>query len=148
MPPFVQTLPTRNFILVIDPYSLEEVAALNGGGVRRLVQELRVLRPPIRIRLVFPAYLAGAEQLSVADALAGVGTLSRDIPRRHRERIERGAEGDCRGLRLLTLAPFPRTSDSAPGFVPVPLARRGDAERRRRTIVGLPRARFLTSRSH
>src|SRR5437867_352415 len=103
MPPFVQRPPTRNFILVIDPYSLEEVAALNGGGVLRLVHELQLLLPPVRIRLVFPTYLAGDEQLNTADALAVVVheipdeavvpqfILSRDIRRSHRDRIERGA---------------------------------------------------------
>jgi hypothetical protein len=112
----VPILPTRDFVVVIDPHALDEVLAVRPhGGVLRLVRDLKHLSTPINIHLVFPSYLAvhrhqegQAEDvgLSIFPNESDVASLllSREMRRRDRERIERGAEGDCRGLRLLALA--------------------------------------------
>jgi len=114
----VITPPTREFVLVVDPYILQEVLTLNKGGLVRLVIELRQLPIPVNVQFAVPAYLVGpevAETVKAASfALSFVRdesrvpplTLSPEISRRHRERIERGAEGECRGLRLLALAQY------------------------------------------
>jgi hypothetical protein len=112
----VVTPATRDFVLVVDPYNLEDILALNGGGVVRLILELSRMPTPVTVRLTLPAYLVGSDIAETVKGATGavdlvrdesrVPTLmlSRDISRRHRERIERGAEGECRGLRLLALA--------------------------------------------
>ncbi len=81
-----------------------------------LATVLRELEPPVAVHLVFPSYLASSEQLAYAnadrlpltwfsdEATVPAVVLSRDLPRGLRERIERGVEGECRGLRLLSLA--------------------------------------------
>ena len=114
----VLTPPTRDFVLVVDPYTLNDVLALNNGGLVRLALELKRLPMPVNINLVLPAYLLEpevAETVRAARAALDLVRdesivpplmLSREIGRRHRERIERGAEGECRGLRLLALAEY------------------------------------------
>jgi hypothetical protein len=117
------TLPTRDFILVLDPHSAEDLLHRPMSGAVTLSAALEQLDPPINVRLVLPGYLATRSQLEIADRLrvgrggAPLGifadetavptlTLSRDLRRPIRERIQRGAEGDCRALRLLSLAHF------------------------------------------
>jgi len=110
-------VPTRTFTVVVDPYSLDVLA-----HDRRLlyafalVDTLADFAPPITIQLVFPAYLATASQLASVEGYFLPFTLfsdevsvpqvalSRHIPGRLRGRIERGAEDECRSLRLLSLA--------------------------------------------
>ena len=110
------TLPTRDFGLVVDPYALSDVVALNNGGLVRLLLELRRLPMPVNIHLIVPAYLVDSEVAEIVRAARGAIELvrdeslvlplklSREMRRSLRERIERGAEGACRGLRLLALA--------------------------------------------
>ncbi len=84
-----------------------------------LVRDLMDLDPPLTIGLLVPVYLATSGQQELAENLikgwnlplipldekttVPALTLSHELPRRMRERIERGAEGECRGLRLLAL---------------------------------------------
>jgi len=115
------TLPTRDFILALDPHSAEDLLPYPLSGAVTLAAALAQLDPPINIRFVLPGYLATRVQLDVAQhllverrsaplsILADETTvpalqLSRDLRRPIRERIERGAEGDCRAHRLLGLA--------------------------------------------
>jgi hypothetical protein len=102
--------------VVVDPHSLTDVVALDGGGLVRTVLELKQLDDPLHITLVLPTYFFEFEIPQAMSVLRSVFRLvrdeaqipdfqlSRDLRRRDRERIERGAEGDCRGLRLLALA--------------------------------------------
>lgn len=112
----VLTLPTRIFDLVLDPYCLHELLMPGVRGAIQLVGDLMGFDPPVTFRLVFPGYLATGSQQQLSergripvvlfpdeDQVSAVA-LSRGIGRRVRERIERGAEGECRGLRLLSLA--------------------------------------------
>lgn len=113
----MEILPTRTLTVVIDPYCLDDTPAkarLLAAIV--LVEDLSELDPPVTIQLVFPAYLASESQLSSIrtdilpftvffdEATVPPLVLSRDIRRGLRAPIERGAEGECRGLRLLSLA--------------------------------------------
>lgn len=115
------TLPTRDFILALDPHSADDLLPYPLSGAVMLAAALTQLDPPINIRFVLPGYLATSVHLDVAEhllveirgaplsILADETTvpalqLSRDLRRSIRERIERGAEGDCRALRLLNLA--------------------------------------------
>jgi hypothetical protein len=113
----VATLPTRDFVIVMDPHLLEHLLITYPlDGVLPLVADLARLRPPIRIRFLFAAYVATPAQQHIAesqetllDVISNEAeipeiNISRNISRRVRERIERGAEGDCRGLRLLALS--------------------------------------------
>ena len=110
------TLPTRSFLLVVDPRSLDDLVKYPLNIAITLVEDLAALDPPVDIRLIFPLYLATEEELDIAtsgrvllelfpdEREIPTLTLTRDLRRRVRERIERGVEGDCRGLRLLALA--------------------------------------------
>jgi hypothetical protein len=81
-----------------------------------LISDLATLDPPITVNLIFPYYLATGDQQALMDTglaplipfhdegAVPALTLSRDIRGRVRGRIERGAEGEQRGLRLLMLA--------------------------------------------
>ena len=110
-------VPSRDFVVIVDPPLLNDVVTLDRGGVVRTILELKELEDPIKIRLLLPTYLFDPPQTSEAmrvlrnvfslarnEALIPKFNLSRDLRRRDRERIERGAEGGCRGLRLLALA--------------------------------------------
>jgi hypothetical protein len=110
-------VPSRDFLVVVDPPSINDVVALDRGGVVRTILELKALEEPLNIRLVLPTYLfdppKSQEALRLLKNLFSLARnetqipkfeLSRDLRRRDRERIERGAEGDFRGLRLLALA--------------------------------------------
>lgn len=110
------TLPTRDFLLVVDPASLEDLLKYPLKMALGLVEDLADLDPSVNVRLIFPLYLATDGERDVAktgrapleffpeEIDVPKLTLARDLGRRVRERIERGAEGDCRGLRLLALA--------------------------------------------
>ena len=110
------TLPTRDFVLVLDPQCLERLLVSPLDGTLTLISDLAALAAPISIRLVLPAYLATEDQLNLVhtrvppivsfnnEGEVPALALSRGLRRRVRERIERGAEGDCRALRLLALA--------------------------------------------
>src|ERR1700730_14165463 len=107
------TLPTRDFTLVIDPYCLEDLFKRRLRGALRLIADLIGLTPPVNIHLIFPEYLATSPQRNLAaseraplrplQVETGVPaiTLSRDLGRRVRGRIARGAEGDWRCLPVL-----------------------------------------------
>jgi hypothetical protein len=110
------TLPTRDFVLILDPYCLEVLLAPPLRTALTLIRDFATLAPPITVNLIFPHYLATADQQTLAETglaplipfhdegAVPVLTLSRDIRGRVRGRIERGAEGEQRGLRLLALA--------------------------------------------
>jgi hypothetical protein len=83
--------------------------------VLRLVRDLLGLPIPVVVRIVFPSYLAETQAQIVEAANIGLDhftkeaelesfTLSRQISRRLRGPIERGAQDEGRGLRLLALA--------------------------------------------
>jgi len=109
-------IPTRDFTLILDPFCLEDLLHYPLVGSVALIADLMGLNPPVNVHLIFPDYLAtdvqrdlaetGCAPLAPAPQEEGIpcARLSSDIRRKHRERIERGAEGDCRGLRLLALA--------------------------------------------
>jgi hypothetical protein len=115
---FALTPPTRDFVLVTDPHALAQIATSNRGGVVRLIEDLRRLPAPIAISFVFPTYLANASQQRTAERWSRVFqvvanettveplVLSRQMRGRQRRRIERGAEDEGRGLRLLSLAKY------------------------------------------
>ena len=105
---------TREFVLVTDPYTLEEAERRPLNDATSLARELAQVDPPVAIHLITPAYLATERHVGLATRY-GVRVrwdetqvpplaLSRDLPRRVRERIERGAEGESRGARLLAFA--------------------------------------------
>ncbi len=108
--------PTRHYRVALDPYCLEDLLQYRLSGALYLVRDLERLDPPLRIEIVLPAYLASENQRHAAEeALVRLTlvhdedavppfTLSQRVPQSARGPIERGAEGDCRGLRLLRLA--------------------------------------------
>jgi hypothetical protein len=110
------TLPTRDFVLILDPYCLENLLAVPLRSALALIRDLATLAPPITINLIFPHYLASADQQALLETglaplipfrdegAVPALILSRDIRGRVRGRIERGAEGEQRGFRLLALA--------------------------------------------
>jgi hypothetical protein len=112
----VLTLPTREFVLVVDPDCFQDLLAPLLRPAVSLVGDLMGLNPPVIIHLAFPTFLATGAQRDLAESgyapldlfadEAGVPTvtLSPDLSRWVRGRIERGAEGERRGFRLLSLA--------------------------------------------
>lgn len=116
--PFAQLL-TRSFTVLVDPQCIPvESQHSRLADAFDLVEDLANIDPPITIRLVFPTYLATSPQLlSVQDDDLPFDlfteservpelTLSRNMSGRRRGRIERGAEDECRGHRLLSLAQY------------------------------------------
>lgn len=110
-------LPTRTFVVIVDPGFLEAGPLRSGlREAMKLVAALANLEPAVTIQLVLPAYLADERQLSTVidedlpitfrfdEGPVRPVTLSRRVSRRARERIERGADDECRGIRLLSLA--------------------------------------------
>ena len=77
-------LATRDFVLLLDPHYLPDLITAPGRGGIDLIAALRNLEPPVRIHLVFPVYLAGAEHLEAAQEVAEVLDLLDDdaeVPR-------------------------------------------------------------------
>jgi hypothetical protein len=74
------TLPTRDFVLVLDPYCLGGLLTAPLSGVLTLISDLADLAPPISIRLVLPHYLATDDATSVGDSRVFRGFLGSPAP--------------------------------------------------------------------
>jgi len=67
-------LPTRDFILVIDPHCLEDLLKPRLRGALRLIADLMGLTPPVKISLILPEYLATGPQRNLAGREEPVGS--------------------------------------------------------------------------
>jgi hypothetical protein len=73
-------LPTRDFILVIDPHCLEDLLKPRLRGALRLIAE--GLTPPVKISLILPEYLATGPQRNLAGREGPVGSAPGSHPGR------------------------------------------------------------------
>jgi hypothetical protein len=112
------TVPTRRFAFVLDPESLPRLSEPRYAGIVLLIQDLRRITPSVTVTLALPRYLGDAHvhgyaerirpilwEIETPEGVPGV-TLSKRIPRRHRERLPGATVEGQSAIALLALCDF------------------------------------------